>query len=104
MLKVAAWADNTDIATLYKAGATFGQQSVDNIASVRTAQTFLKDKVPAPFRFVYQIYTDAIDSIWLAEKRQYYSQNHAHLSRQYGGKVPQHEIGQAHTRSTYTSW
>jgi len=92
MLKVAAWADNAPAATLYKSGATFGQQSVDNVAAVRTAQSAFKDKMPAPLRRIYQVYTDGIDSIWLAERRQYYTQNHAILSDKYKGNIPQKEI------------
>jgi len=92
MLKVAHWADQSPAATLYKAGATFGQQTVDNIPAVRTAFTQMKVNLPLPLRKVWQFYTDTIDSIWLAEKRQYYTQNHALLSSKHNGNIPQREL------------
>ena len=92
MLKVAQWADNTISAKLYKAGGTFGQQSIDNVPGVKNAFNTLSGKVPAPLRAIWQFYTDGIDSIWLAEKRQYYSQNHALLSSQHKGKIPPKEL------------
>ena len=87
-LRVASWAEQRPAAVLHRAGATRGAQTIDNVSYVRNAFTILKDKVPTPARATWQFYTDILDSFYLANKRQYYSQNYALEARRNGGVVP----------------
>ena len=87
-LRVASWAEQRPAVALHRAGATRGAQTIDNIPQVRTAFTQVKDRVPAPARALWQFYTDILDSFYLANKRQYYSQNYALESIRHRGRVP----------------
>ena len=89
-LRVASWADTLPAVRLHKGGATRGAQTIDNIPTVRNAFSMIKDKIPAPLRVIWGIYTDLLDSFYMANKRQYYSQNYDLFSRKNGGVVPHH--------------
>lgn len=95
MLKVASWAENSPAATLHRAGATIGHQSIDNLPSVRTAFTAFEERVPTLLKGAWQFYKDTIDAFYLADKRMYYTENYALQHARYRRRnqaVPQHEI------------
>jgi len=86
--RAALWADNAEAVAVRRGGAGHGTHSIDNIPVVRNSFSAMKEHVPAPMRHVWQLYTDILDSFHMADKVQYYTQNHAMLSRQYGGNIP----------------
>jgi hypothetical protein len=95
VLKVASWAEQSPAVMLHKAGATIGHQTIDNLPVVRNAFSQVSDAVPNVLKGTWQFYKDALDAIYLADKRMYYTQNYALQHMKYkklGQAVPQSEI------------
>jgi hypothetical protein len=95
MLRVAHWAEQSPAVLLHKSGATYGHQSIDKVPLVRGVFHEMAERVPAPLKGVWQFYKDVVDSIYLADKRMYYTENYAlqHLKyKRLSQSVPQAEI------------
>lgn len=90
--RVALWADQAPAVVLRRGGAGHGVQSIDHIPRIRDSFSSTRERVPAPLRYAWQFYTDVLDSFHLSDKAQYFTQNHALLSRRHGGNIPQRDL------------
>jgi hypothetical protein len=92
--KVALWTDNFKTMQLMRAGVAHGVTAVDDISKVRGAWAISVDSIPKPLRAAWQFYGDLVNSIYLAPKRMFYTENYGLLYRKYNGNIPKQALDQ----------
>lgn len=90
--KVATMAENFATIRMQRFGAAKGVRDADNVATVRGHLESVKDNVPSQLKAVWKFYTDALDSVYLAPKRMFYTENYALLHNKYHGMIPEKEM------------
>jgi len=91
-LKVASMAENFATVKMQRFGAARGNRDIDNVAQVRGHYEAIKEMVPSPLKGAWRFYTDVLDSVYLAPKRMFYTENYALLHAKYGGNIPEKEM------------